>query len=61
MFLVILESVAECALCQDIESNIYKKVGDTKDPEEIEAIISRVCKFIPAIYEHKVNNFFPKQ
>ncbi|XP_051165027.1 prosaposin isoform X2 [Leptopilina boulardi] len=47
------KSVSECALCMDIESHIYKKVGDTKDVDEIEAIISKVCKYLSPVHEHK--------
>ncbi|KMQ91333.1 proactivator polypeptide, partial [Lasius niger] len=44
----IQESVAECALCRAIISQIDKLLGNPKVDAEIEEIVEKVCKYLPA-------------
>lgn len=51
-----LESVAECALCQAIESHIAQDLNDQQSTdEEIEEVVNRVCKYFPVADEDKVS------
>ncbi|XP_033224393.1 prosaposin [Belonocnema kinseyi] len=69
--LQIKESVAECALCQTVVSTIDKLLGDPKVDNNIEEIVSKVCKFLPAskqskctmimeVYEQSIINILKK-
>ncbi|XP_072743485.1 uncharacterized protein Sap-r [Anoplolepis gracilipes] len=44
----IQESVAECALCRAIISEIDKLLGNSKVDAEIEEVVKKVCKYLPA-------------
>lgn len=48
------ESVAECALCRAIISQIDKLLGNPKVDAEIEEIVKKVCKYLPADKKDKV-------
>jgi saposin len=47
------ESVAECALCQTIVTDIEKLLDDPKTGENIEEVIAKVCKYLPADQQGK--------
>lgn len=49
-----IASVAECALCQTIVSTLEKALGNPKVDAEIEEIVSKVCKYLPASQQNKV-------
>lgn len=40
------DSIAECALCQGVISTIDNLLSNTKVDQEIEEVVSRVCKYI---------------
>lgn len=46
-------SVAECALCQEVESEIYKKLDKSNGNENIEENVLKVCKRVPSVHEEK--------
>ena len=52
-----LESVAECALCQAVVSTVDKLLDDPKVNENIEEVVSKVCKFLPASKQGKVRYY----
>lgn len=54
------ESVAECALCRAIISQIDKLLGNSKVDAEIEEVVTKVCKYLPANKQDKVLRFFKK-
>lgn len=49
----IQESIAECALCRAIISEIDKLLGNSKVDAEIEEIVKKVCKYLPANQQDK--------
>lgn len=49
----IQESVAECALCRAIISQIDKLLGNSKVDAEIEEVVTKVCKYLPANKQDK--------
>lgn len=51
---VFIDSVAECALCRAIVSQIDKLLDNSKVDIEIEEIIQKVCKYLPADQQDKV-------
>lgn len=51
----IQDSVAECALCRAIISQIDKLLDNSKVDAEIEEIIQKVCKYLPADQQDKCN------
>ncbi|XP_050459796.1 prosaposin isoform X1 [Cataglyphis hispanica] len=51
----IQESVAECALCRAIISEIDKLLGNSKVDAEIEKVVEKVCKYLPANKRDKCN------
>lgn len=51
----IQDSVAECALCRAIISQIDKLLDNSKVDIEIEEIIQKVCKYLPADQQDKCN------
>ncbi|XP_011161385.1 prosaposin isoform X1 [Solenopsis invicta] len=44
----IQESISECALCRTIISQIDKLLGDSRVDAEIEEVVKKVCKYVPA-------------
>lgn len=54
------ESIAECALCRAIISEIDKLLGNSKVDAEIEEIVEKVCKYLPANKRDKVFNDFSR-
>lgn len=54
------ESVAECALCRAIISQIDKLLGNPKVDAEIEEVVEKVCKYLPANKRDKVFNDFSR-
>lgn len=48
------ESIEECALCRAVISQIDKLLGNPKIDDEIEDVVGKVCKFIPAEQYEKV-------
>ncbi|XP_070151642.1 prosaposin [Polyergus mexicanus] len=51
----IQESVAECALCRAIISLTDKLLGNPKVDAEIEKVVEKVCKYLPANKRDKCN------
>lgn len=51
---VSIESVAECALCRAIVSQIDKLLNKSKVDVEIEEIVKKVCKYLPEDQQDKV-------
>lgn len=50
-----LEFVAECAMCQAIVTNIEKLLVDPKTGENIEEVVTKVCKYLPTTEQGKVS------
>lgn len=51
----IQESITECALCRAIISQIDKLLGDSKVEAEIEEVVKKVCKYLPASKQEMCN------
>lgn len=49
-----IESISECALCRAIISHIDKLLNDSKVDAEIEEVVKKVCKYLPADKQDEV-------
>lgn len=45
----------ECALCQLVISVIDKLLDNPKVDSDIEEVVSKICKYMPANKQNKVN------
>lgn len=48
------DSVTECALCRAIITQIDKLLGNAKTDAEIEEVVKKVCKYLPAEKQNEV-------
>lgn len=55
----VTESVMECALCRAVISEIDKLLGDPKIDGEIEAVVEKVCKYLPPSKQDQVIFYYP--